>query len=49
MSHAIVSRLILVSLLLGAGAQPVQATQIPWCMRVVPSGELVVWYGNQCK
>ena len=51
MSHAMVSRLLLlVSLLGGAAAQPAKATQIPWCMRVVPSGDLVIWYGeSQCK
>jgi len=49
MSH--VSRLLLVSLLFGAAVQPAaQATQIPWCLRVVPSGALVFWYGeSQCK
>jgi hypothetical protein len=46
------SRLIMLPLLFAmliAEAQSAQATQIPWCMRVVPSGELVFWYGNRCR
>lgn len=46
----ILNCLLLSGFLCGAGALPVKATQIPWCMRVVPSGEIVIWYGESwCK
>lgn len=40
---------LLASLLVGIAAPSAQATQIPWCMRVVPSGDLVIWYGSCCR
>jgi hypothetical protein len=50
-TRQIIPFLVAIGILTGLGSfQPAHATRIKWCMRVVPSGELVIRYGaNWCK